>query len=155
MTRKQFNLTRTALLTYASDLDDPIIDVQADYFNNTIRWHLGHVLVTMEKFLFRYPSKSENIPANFADLFGSGTNPEDWKEEPPSLGALLEALETQQQRINEFNDLFWKSNVQFKVPFGSVETYGDLLIMLSFHEAEHLGKIKAMHQVVAKVKDSQ
>ncbi|WP_052400847.1 DinB family protein [Oceanobacillus jeddahense] len=155
MTRKQFNLTRTALLTYASDLDDPIIDVQADYFNNTIRWHLGHVLVTMEKFLFRYPSKSENIPANFADLFGSGTNPKDWKEEPPSLGALLEALEIQQQRINEFNDLFWKSNVQFKVPFGSVETYGDLLIMLSFHEAEHLGKIKAMHQVVAKVKDSE
>ncbi|GIO21536.1 DinB family protein [Oceanobacillus sp. J11TS1] len=153
MTRKQFNLTRTALLTFASDLDDNIIDVQADYFNNTIRWHLGHTLVTMEKFLFRYPKKSENIPANYADFFGSGTSPKDWKEEPPSLEELLEALELQQQRINEFNDLFWKSNVQFKVPFGSIETHGDLLIMLSFHEAEHLGKVKAMHQVVAKDKN--
>ncbi len=153
MTRKQFNLTRTALLTYASELDDSVIDVQADYFNNTIRWHLGHALVTMEKFLFRYPKKSENIPASYAQLFSSGTSPRDWQEEPPSLEVLLEALEVQQQRINEFNELFWKSNVQFKVPFGSVETQGDLLIMLSFHEAEHLGKIKAMHQVVAKDKN--
>lgn len=153
MTRKQFNLTRTALLTYASELDDSIIDVQADYFNNTIRWHLGHVLVTMEKFLFRYPKKSENIPANYAAFFGSGTSPKDWTEEPPDLETLLEALEIQQQRINEFNDLFWKSNVPFKVPFGSVETQGDLLIMLSFHEAEHLGKIKAMQQVAAKGKN--
>lgn len=153
MTRKQFNLTRTALLTFTSELDDSVIDVQADYFNNTIRWHLGHALVTMEKFLFRYPKKSENIPAGYAQLFSSGTSPKDWQKEPPSLEELLAALEEQQQRINEFNDLFWKSNVQFKVPFGSVETQGDLLIMLSFHEAEHLGKIKAMHQVVAKDKN--
>ncbi|GAA0345784.1 DinB family protein [Oceanobacillus oncorhynchi subsp. oncorhynchi] len=153
MTRKQFNLTRTALLTFASELDDNSIDVQADYFDTTIRWHLGHALVTMEKFLFRYPVKSENIPAGYVQLFSSGISPEDWKEEPPSLEALLEALELQQQRINEFNDLFWKSNVQFKVPFGSVETQGDLLIMLSFREAELLGKIKTMHQVVARDKN--
>ncbi|MFD1386534.1 DinB family protein [Oceanobacillus oncorhynchi subsp. oncorhynchi] len=153
MTRKQFNLTRTALLTFASELDNNSIDVQADYFDTTIRWHLGHALVTMEKFLFRYPVKSENIPAGYAELFSSGTSPKDWTEEPPSLETLLEALELQQQRINEFNDLFWKSNVQFKVPFGSVETQGDLLIMLSFREAELLGKIKAMYQVIARDKN--
>ncbi|MEF3327664.1 DinB family protein [Oceanobacillus oncorhynchi] len=153
MTRKQFNLTRTALLTFASELDDNSIDVQADYFDTTIRWHLGHALVTMEKFLFRYPVKSENIPAGYAELFSSGTSPKDWTEEPPSLETLLEALELQQQRINEFNDLFWKSNVQFKVPFGSVETQGDLLIMLSFREAELLGKIKAMYQVISRDKN--
>ncbi|MEK4304464.1 DinB family protein [Oceanobacillus sp. FSL K6-0251] len=153
MTRKQFNLTRTALLTFASELDDNSIDVQADYFDTTIRWHLGHALVTMEKFLFRYPVKSENIPAGYVELFSSGTSPKDWTEEPPSLETLLEALELQQQRINEFNDLFWKSNVQFKVPFGSVETQGDLLIMLSFREAELLGKIKAMYQVISRDKN--
>ncbi|CEI83416.1 formate dehydrogenase [Oceanobacillus oncorhynchi subsp. incaldanensis] len=153
MTRKQFNLTRTALLTFASELDDNSIDVQADYFDTTIRWHLGHALVTMEKFLFRYPVKSENIPAGYAELFSSGTSPKDWTEEPPSLETLLEALELQQQRINEFNDLFWKSNVQFKVPFGSVETQGDLLIMLSFREAELLGKIKGMYQVISRDKN--
>ncbi|WP_179134513.1 DinB family protein [Oceanobacillus timonensis] len=153
MTRKQFNLTRTALLTYASELNDEVIDVQADYFDTTIRWHLGHALVTMEKFLFRYPTKSENIPASYADLFSSGISPQDWEEKAPSLEELLKDLELQQQRINEFNELFWKSNVTFKVPFGSVETQGDLLIMLSFREAELLGKIKTMHQVIAKDKN--
>ncbi|WP_067724693.1 DinB family protein [Oceanobacillus damuensis] len=148
MTRKQFNLTRISLLTFIKELDEETLDMQSTYFNNTIRWHIGHVLVTNEKFLFMYPKKSTNIPQNYADLFGSGTKPADWTTEPPKLEVLLKDLEDQQNRINEFNDLFWKTNVSFKVPFGSIETYSDLLIMLAYHEAEHLGKMKAMHQVV-------
>ncbi|WP_249870673.1 DinB family protein [Oceanobacillus saliphilus] len=148
MSRKQFNLTRISLLTFIKELDEETVDAQSTYFNNTIRWHIGHVLVTNEKFFFMYPKKSTNIPAKYADLFGSGTKPADWTEAAPTLDVLIKELEEQQNRINEFNDLFWKSNVSIKVPFGSIETYSDLLIMLSNHEAEHLGKIKAMHQVV-------
>ncbi|MDO6451759.1 DinB family protein [Oceanobacillus profundus] len=148
MSRKQFNLTRTSLLTFIKELDESTIDRQSEYFSNTIRWHIGHALVVTEKFLFRYPAKSTNIPKVFAELFSSGTKPSDWTSEAPSLDVLIEALEDQQNRVNEFDDLFWKSNVKFKVPFGSIETHGDLLIMLAYHEAEHIGKIKAMHQVV-------
>lgn len=148
MSKKQFNLTRTALLTFLKDVEDEALDVQPAAFNNTIRWHVGHLLVTMEKFLFMYPKKDPKIPVEYADFFGSGTKPSDWTEEPPTIEELINELVEQQNRINEFEDLFWKNNVSFKVPFGSIETYGDLLIMLSFHEAEHLGKIKAMQQVV-------
>jgi hypothetical protein len=129
-------------------MEEETADVQATYFNNTIRWHIGHVLVVNEKLLFRYPKKSENIPANYAELFSPGTKPSDWTEEAPTLEELTKYLVEQQERINEFDDLFWKSNVTFKVPFGSVETFGDLLIMLGHHESEHLGKMKAMLQVV-------
>lgn len=148
MSRKQFNLTRTSLLTFLDDLNEEKIDIQAKYFNNTIRWHIGHTLVVTEKFLFQYPKKTTNIPENYALLFSSGTKPADWTEEAPSLEVLMQQLIEQQSRVNEFNDLFWKTNVPFKVPFGSIETYSDLLIMLAYHEAEHLGKIKAMYQVV-------
>ncbi|QGS68360.1 hypothetical protein CV093_06550 [Oceanobacillus sp. 143] len=55
MSRKQFNLTRTSLITFIQDLDENTADIQAKYFNNTIRWHLGHVLVVTEKLLFMYP----------------------------------------------------------------------------------------------------
>jgi uncharacterized damage-inducible protein DinB len=148
MSKKQFNLARTALITFFQEMDEETADIQSKYFNNTIRWHIGHVLVVNEKLLFRYPKKSENIPANYADLFGSGTKPANWTEEPPSLEELTKNLVEQQERMNDFDDLFWKSNVTFKVPFGSVETFGDLLIMLGHHESEHLGKMKAMLQVV-------
>lgn len=148
MSKKQFNLSRTALLTFFQELDEETTDIQSKYFNNTLRWHIGHVLVTHEKFFFRYPSKSDNIPESFANIFSSGTKPSEWTEEPPTLEELTKYLVEQQERINSFDDLFWTSNVKFKVPFGSVETFGDLLIMLSHHETEHLGKMKAMLQVV-------
>lgn len=150
MSRKQFNLARTALLTFIQDLDEETADVQSKYFNNTLRWHIGHVLVFNEKLILGYPRKSEHIPANFMDLFGPGTKPSEWTVEPPSLKELSTYLESQQQRINDFDELFWKTNVTFKVPYGSIETFGDLLIMLGHHESEHLGKMKAMHQVVTK-----
>lgn len=57
-------------------------------------------------------------------------------------------MEEQQIRINNFDDLFWKSNVKFKVPYGHVETHGDLLIMLAHRESEILGKMKLMKQVI-------
>lgn len=150
MSRKQFNLTRTALLTFIQDLSEETADIQAKYFNNTLRWHIGHVLVFNEKLLLRYPKKSENIPANYADLFGPGTKPSDWTgDDVPTLEELTSHLVDQQERINSFDDLFWKTNVTIKVPFGSIETFGDLLIMLGHHESEHLGKMKAMLQVVS------
>ncbi len=148
MSRKQFNLARTALLTFIQDLEEETADIQAKYFNNTLRWHIGHVLVFTEKLLL----KSNHIPSNYENLFSPGTKPSDWEEAAPSLKELTAYLEKQQGRINNFDDLFWKSNVTFKVPFGSIETFGDLLIMLSHHETEHLGKMKAMHQVVTREK---
>lgn len=129
-------------------MNEEKIDTQATYFNNTIRWHIGHALVVTEKFLFQYPKKTTHIPEHYAAMFSSGTKPADWTEKAPSLEVLMEQLSEQQNRVNDFNDLFWKTNVPFKVPFGSIETYSDLLIMLAYHEAEHLGKIKAMYQVV-------
>lgn len=148
MSRKQFNLARTALINFIEDVNEETADIQAKPFNNTLRWHVGHVLVFTEKLLFRYPKKSENIPADYADLFGPGTKPSEWTDKAPSLEELKQQLLDQQERVNQFEDLFWKTNVTFKVPFGSIETFGDLLIMLGHHETEHLGKMKAMLQVV-------
>lgn len=45
-------------------------------------------------------------------------------------------------------NFFWKSNIKYKVPYGYVDAHGDLLIMLAFQEAETLGKMKVMKQVL-------
>ena len=49
---KQFEITRGALLTFMETLDDKTADTQPKGFNNTIRWHIGHVLTAAEVFMF-------------------------------------------------------------------------------------------------------
>ena len=47
---KQFEITRGALLQFMETLDDKTADTQPEGFNNTIRWHIGHVLTAAESF---------------------------------------------------------------------------------------------------------
>ncbi|WP_163971112.1 DinB family protein [Oceanobacillus halotolerans] len=145
---KQFNLARTSLLTFIKELDEEIVDKQSTYFDNTIRWHIGNILLMDEKLLFVSKEKSQKIAKEYAELFSSDVNVTDWNIEAPSLEQLITDLEEQQNRINQFDDLFWKSNVKFKAPYGHIETHGDLLIMLAHRESEMLGKIKMMKQVL-------
>jgi hypothetical protein len=142
---KQFNLTRTSLLTFVSGLDEGIVDRESKYFENTIRWHIGNTLLMNEKLLF-VSKNSFTLPDQYRELFSSDIKSADWATEAPTLEELIGKLEDQQNRINNFDDLFWKSNVKFKVPYGHVETHGDLLIMLAHREAETLGKIKTIKQ---------
>lgn len=144
---KQFNFARTALLTFIQDLDEDLADHKSNYFENTIRWHIGNILWMDEKLIFISQEKSHEVPGEYAELFSSDINVKDWSVEPPTLTELTEHLVHQQNRINSFNELYWKSNIKFKVPYGYVETYGDLLTMLSYREAEVLGQLKAMKQV--------
>lgn len=143
---KQFNLTRTSLLTFLGELDEAIVDRKSKYFDNTIRWYIGNSLLMNEKLLF-VSKNSFKLPDQYRELFSTDIKASDWTGEVPSLEELLGHLEDQQNRINNFDELFWKSEVKFKVPHGHVETHGDLLIMLSHREAELLGKIKTMKQV--------
>lgn len=143
---KQFNLTRTSLLTFLGELDEAIVDRKSKYFDNTIRWYIGNSLLMNEKLLF-VSKNSFKLPDQYRELFSTDIKASDWTKEVPSLEELLGHLEDQQNRINNFDELFWKSEVKFKVPHGHVETHGDLLIMLSHREAELLGKIKTMKQV--------
>lgn len=144
---KQFNLARTSLLTYIEDLNEALADEQSKYFDQTIRWHIGNVLVMTEKFLF-VSKDTQQLPKEYAELFSGDVSVSDWKIEPPTLEQLHADLVHQQNRVNEFSELFWKSDVKFKVPNGSVETHGDLLIMLAHREAETIGKLKLMKQIL-------
>ncbi|WP_026905864.1 DinB family protein [Paucisalibacillus globulus] len=143
---KQFNLTRTSLLTFISELDEEIVDRESKYFDNTIRWYIGNTLLMNEKLLF-VSKNSFKLSDKYKELFSSDKKSADWATKAPSLKELMEQLEDQQNRINNFDELFWKSNVKFKVPYGHIETHGDLLIMLAHREAEMLGKVKVMKQV--------
>src|SRR5699024_5559579 len=135
-------------LKFVNNLDEKTIDVQPAGFNNTIRWHVGHVLVVAEKFLFGYPEQSTEIPTNYNDLFQPGTKPADWTEKGPELSDLTKHLEKQIERINALSEDYFTKKLPFTLPFGNFETYGDLYGLSIHHEAEHLGQIKAMKRII-------
>ncbi|RFU62097.1 DinB family protein [Peribacillus glennii] len=145
---KQFDLTRSNFLKELNGLNPEIIDIQPQGFNNTIHWHIGHVLTSTEQFMFGFPNKSSNIPENYIALFGYGTKPADWQGDVPSLEQLTEQLKEQAARLKEIP----ASSLQqeLKKPFLGLSTFGELANMAVYHEAYHLGQIHAMARVINK-----
>lgn len=146
----EFVYNRNQTINFAKQLNEQIADAEAVYFNNTIRWHLGHVLVIAESLLFGYPQNSEALPKQYDGMFKTGTKPSDWQEEPPALSELIRQLEEQKDRVSKLDATFFAKDLDFTLPFGNFKTYGDVFTMIKQHESEHLGKMKAMKQVVEK-----
>ncbi|MBO9129880.1 DinB family protein [Bacillus sp. 165] len=141
---KQFDLTRGALLKFMETLDAETADKQPEGFNNTIRWHIGHVLSAAELFMFGREFK--HLPSEYRTLFGNGTKPSEWTTEAPSLEVLVVQLKEQVERIKTIPaEVFEKALPE---PFLGLETIGELYGMMLYHEADHLGQMKAMKRIV-------
>jgi hypothetical protein len=145
---KQFELTRKSLMHYIKELDERTADVQPPGFNNTIRWHIGHVLTAAEGFMFGYPDRSSNIPASYRNMFGMGSKPSDWSSDIPTLQELNAHFRSQTGRIQELSEEFFAQKLPFEFPFGNIQTFGELFELMLYHEAEHLGKMKAMKRFI-------
>ncbi len=74
---KQFEITRGELFKFMETLDDKTADTQPNGFNNTIRWHIGHVLTAAEVFMFGKEFKQ--LPTEYPGMFGYGSRPSKWK----------------------------------------------------------------------------
>nr|WP_077330372.1 DinB family protein [Virgibacillus siamensis] len=142
----QFNTTRNMFLKKINELNPETIDVQPIGFNNTIHWHIGHVLTVTEQFMFGFPDHSDNIPASYKDLFGYGSKPADWPEDVPSVEKLAGQLKEQLERLNAIPEN--KFNEKLPEPILGNETVGELAVMAAFHEANHLGRIHSMEKIL-------
>ncbi|WP_042347410.1 DinB family protein [Bacillus massiliigorillae] len=145
---KQFQITRQMLLNFVQDVNGEVARIQPERFNNNIHWHIGHLLVTSEYFMFGYPKKSSNIPVEYASLFSMGTSPAAWEGEVPSIQELSKCLKEQAVRINAIHEDFFEQRLPFKFPVDGIETYSDLYALMLHHEAEHLGQMKAMKKAI-------
>lgn len=146
---KQLEVIRGALNSFINELDEKAIDVQPEGFNNTIRWHIGHILVSTESLMFGYPNHSTNIPESYHALFITGSKPADWgNAEVPTVSALIECLEEQAGRLNELSEEFLAEKLPFQFPVGNLKTYGEMFEFVLFHEAYHLGQMKAMDMII-------
>ncbi len=145
---KQFEITRGALIKSFKEMDETTANVQPNGFNNTIRWQLGHVLLSGESFLFGFPKRSTNLPNSYLEWFGRGSNPSSWTQDVPSVSVLVKQLEEQSTRIRELTPTFFDQSLPYQFPFGNIETFGELFGFMLFHEANHLGQMLAMKRII-------
>jgi uncharacterized damage-inducible protein DinB len=143
---KHYALAREKFIKSVAELDEGIEDVQPEGFNNTIHWHVGHVLTVAEQFMFGFPKKTTQLPANYIELFASGTSPAAWQGDVPSVQELIVQLQEQLTRIKEIPAE--SVNQRLKTSFLGQETFGELTNFAIFHESIHLGQIQAMKRVI-------
>lgn len=143
-------LTRSFFIKNVEAVEEGLADIQPEGFNNTIHWHIGHVLTTAENIMFGFPKKTSHLPANYMELFARGTKPADWQGDVPSVSVLTSQLKEQLKRMKEIS--VESLNVKLKEPFLGQETFGELVNFALFHENLHLGHIQAMKRVIETAK---
>jgi hypothetical protein len=144
---KQLEFVRHLTINTVEGITEKILDIIPEGFNNNLRWNLGHIYLVQEKLAFHSAGESMQLPETFDRLFGKGTKPDEWKEEPPKLKILLEMLAEQPKRIQE--SLQNRLSEQMKEPFttGSgltLGTIGESLNYTLYHEGIHYSTINLL-----------
>ncbi|MEH7075868.1 DinB family protein [Neobacillus drentensis] len=143
---KHFELVRGKFINFVAGLEEGISDVQPEGFNNTIHWHVGHVLTVAEQFMFGFPKKSTQLPEDYMTWFATRTSPANWQGDVPNVLELIGQLQSQMERIKEIPAESF--NQRLKTPFLGQETFGELANFAIYHESIHLGQIQAMKRVI-------
>ena len=142
--QKQFELTRSKLLEVFGELTEAEADYQPEGFNNTIRWQLGHILVSAEAFLFNYPGCESPLPKLYGEFFNSGTSPKYWQRSAPSLNDIKSNYLSQEKRIKKLPQEYWREEVTGPLSKFNLQTKNELFHFLLNHEAMHLGQIQSL-----------
>lgn len=143
---RQFEMSRNYFLKSIGAIAPEILDIQPEGYNNTIHWHIGHVLTVTEQFVFGFPQKSAHLPERYIELFGNGTKPADWKGEVPTVEELHTKLEEQLARIKEVPEELLEAKLA--KPLLGLETHRELVNMAIIHEANHLGQLHAIELLI-------
>src|SRR5690554_7246764 len=96
---KQLEFVRHLTIKAVEGTSEKTLDIIPEGFNNNLRWNLGHIYLVQEKLSFYFAGEPMQMPENFIRLFGKGTKPTDWSEEPPKLELLLDMLAEHPMRI--------------------------------------------------------
>jgi hypothetical protein len=151
-TLNQLNFTRTYTQGRLQSIKEGQWDIQPEGMNNTIRWNVGHIFVTMESFLQRVVSSYEPVHSEWIPLFKGGTKPKDWTLEPPTNEELLLALAEQPARAIEV--LTGKLDLQLPevMQIGKIHEMATVEAVIQFaiwHEGIHAGIIFALNKMTA------
>lgn len=143
---KQLDMARTFLLMGAEKITEENADIIPEGFPNSLRWQLGHILVSCEYLVFHQAGEEMKIPEGYNEMFARGTSPKDWTGQPPSVEELKKHLSEQVGRLKETfeNRLDEKVQESFQAGPYELKTVEEMIMFALFHESEHIGCIKGL-----------
>ncbi|NYF23290.1 DinB family protein [Sporosarcina sp. JAI121] len=125
-------------------------DAQPKGFNNTVRWNVGHIFVTMETLIQKAVGDYEPVHPEWIPFFVSGSSPDDWEGNVPSTDELLVALEEQPERIIKAIEGKPSDALQEPMSIGPLHTMVTIDAVVQFaiwHEGVHAGMINALNHL--------
>lgn len=144
--KKHFDLGRSRFITFVENCPEEILDVKPVGHNNSLRWIIGHVLVTAESFANTFDQNKNTLPIHYYELFGRGSSVDQWTGDIPSIDELKSYLIKQQERISA--QPIQADNTPLNAPFLTFETAGELIHLICFHETMHLGQMQSMKRIL-------
>ncbi len=117
-------------------------------WNNNVRWHVGHLVVTPRRLTALLLGEELGLPAEYSKWFAKGTSPSDWGDDAvPPLEQLLGELSSETERV--FADMEPRLAEAFPRSYGTtlgtvLKTPADGLTMSFIHDGIHVGLLLAL-----------
>lgn len=149
---EQLRFVRDNTIEQVSELDEVSSLITPKYFNNNIKWNLGHIYLVHEKFAFQLTGEETKIPGSFLDVFSPGTRPSEWiNVDIPLLDELIPLMKNQVDRIEKTLKTQLKTVVDKPYTTSTGLTLSTVEAFLSFclyHEGMHFDTIKSIKRII-------
>ena len=119
-------------------------------WNNNLRWHAGHLIVTPRLLTFGLAGEPLGVPEDYRKWFAKGSGPRGWGNDPvPPFVELVDAL------VASIETIFQSMNGRMERPFPQPYTTSLGIVLstpaesLNFslaHDAMHLGMVMALRR---------
>ena len=117
-------------------------------WNNNLRWHIGHLVVTPQRLTYGVMGEAVRVPEAYNGWFMKGTGPRDWGNAPvPPLEQLIEEMTAESEKL--FADMEPRLRLPYKQPYETsvgivLHNPADSLLMSYMHDGIHLGMLLAL-----------
>lgn len=144
----QMKMWRKWTVEFLRTIPEEIVDQIPRGHHNSIRWNTGHILVGWDNTMFPAVYEERQMPLSYHLMFPSGSTPEHWTEQPPSMDTLIAQLEEQ----TTFVEQACRGHLDEppKESFLGMITIGEMVLFHMNHESIHMGIIKSMKQMLLK-----
>lgn len=141
---------RSMVLHTAESIEEGLFDIQPAAFNNSIRWNLGHIIVSLDGLLSKAIPFHSNLPESYRTLFGTGSKPSGSEAAMPSKAELIQYLKQQMGAISEIPAERLDEQLSTPVQLGPMtfETAGDIINFTFIHETMHWCAINSLKKVI-------
>ncbi len=151
LVRSQTITFRKTIASIASGLAD-VADEIPPTWNNNVRWHIGHLVVTPHLLTYGLLGEPIGLPEQYRGWFAKGTSPLTWGDDPvPPFDQLLMELES--TTLSIFDAFASRADAAYKEPYKTtpgvvLPNVTEALCFSQAHDGIHVGLLFALKRAL-------